>query len=34
MVAKVVGESYELEKCLLSFWQWEVKDLKTLLVGE
>jgi hypothetical protein len=34
MVTKVVGESYELEKCFLSFWQWKVKDLKTLLFGE
>jgi hypothetical protein len=34
MVTKVIGESNELEKCLLSFWQWEVEDLKTLLFGK
>ena len=33
MVAKVVRQSNELKKCLLSFWQWEVKNLETLLFG-
>jgi hypothetical protein len=34
MVAEVLRQSNELTKYLLSFWQWEVKDLKTLLFGE
>jgi hypothetical protein len=34
MVAEVVRESNELEKCLLSFCRRKVKDLKTLLFGE
>jgi hypothetical protein len=27
------SQSNELQKCLLSFWKWEVKDLDTLLFG-
>ena len=34
IVVEVVRQSNELKKCLLSFWQWEVKDLETLLFSE
>ena len=34
MIAEVIRQSNELQKCLLSFWKWEVKDLKTLLFGK
>ena len=34
MVAEIVHQSNELQKSLLSFWKWEVKELKSLLFGE